>query len=138
MPTRFDPRGVTLRRAGHHGQARKSFGSFPSWVRPIPASRPMSSGLSMCMALPPTEGIANRRLGRSRGHAEVRSGGHPSGTLAAQTVPSRTRSGVFGRPWRTGRPQACPRGSAEPNGDARKTLRTVCPEGHVYPNAYEL
>ena len=43
--------GATLRRAGHHGQARNTFSSFPPWVRPIPASRPMSSGHFMCMAL---------------------------------------------------------------------------------------
>ena len=32
----------TLRRAGQHGQARNTFGSFRCWVFPIPASRPMS------------------------------------------------------------------------------------------------
>ena len=61
-PTRFDPRGVTLRRAGLYGQARNTFGSFPPRVPPIPASRPTSSGLYMCMALPPTEMIPHRMV----------------------------------------------------------------------------
>ena len=49
--------------AGLHGQARNTLGSFPPWVHPIPASRPMSSGHFMCMALPPTEMIPDWRLG---------------------------------------------------------------------------
>ena len=47
--------GATLRRAGHHGQARNTFSSFLFRVLPIPASRPMSSGLFICLALPSTE-----------------------------------------------------------------------------------
>ena len=47
--------GVTLRWAGHYGQARNMVSSFQFWVLPIPASRPMPSGHFMCMALPPTE-----------------------------------------------------------------------------------
>ena len=64
-------------------------------------------------------------------------GGHPWATLAAQTVLIRTHSGVLGRPWRPGRPRGGPRGSAEPSGDARKTLRTVWSGGHVCPETYE-
>ena len=55
-PTRFDQRGVTLRRASHIGQARNTLSSFLFRVLPIPASRPMPSGHFMCMAFPPTEG----------------------------------------------------------------------------------
>ena len=54
-PTRFDQRGVTLRKAGHYGQARNTFSTFPFRVSPIPASRPMPSGVFMYMALPPTK-----------------------------------------------------------------------------------
>ena len=61
-PTRFDPCGVTLRRAGHHGQARNMFSSFQFRVLPIPASRPMPSGHFMYMALPPTKDTAWERL----------------------------------------------------------------------------
>ena len=50
----------------------------------------------MCIALPPTEEIANRSLGRSDGHAKVRSREHPWGTLAAQTVSTRTCLGGLG------------------------------------------
>ena len=65
-PTRFRPRGVTLRKAGLYGQARNTFGPFPPWVPPIPASRPTSSGLYMCMALPPTEGTSPVVVGSVR------------------------------------------------------------------------
>ena len=61
-PTRFDPRSVTLRRAGLYGQTRYTRGSFPPRVPPIPASRPTSSGLFMCMAPPPTEMIPDRMV----------------------------------------------------------------------------
>ena len=61
-PTRFDPRGATLRRAGLYGQARNACGSFPPWVPPIPASRRISSGLYMGTALPPTEMILHRMV----------------------------------------------------------------------------
>ena len=54
-PTRFDLRGVSLRKAGHHGQARNTISSSLFRVLPIPASRPMPSGHFICMALPPTE-----------------------------------------------------------------------------------
>jgi len=54
-PTRFDPRGVTLRRAGHHGQARNNVSSSPLWVLPISASRLMPSGYFTCMAPSSTE-----------------------------------------------------------------------------------
>ena len=77
-PTRFDPRGVTLRRAGLNGQARNTFGSFPPWVHPIPASRPMPSGLYMCMALPPTEKIPDRRLGWKLWRASLGDVGGPN------------------------------------------------------------
>ena len=50
----------------------------------------------MCIALPPTEEIANRSLGRSDGHAKVKSREHPWGTLAAQTVSTRTCLGGLG------------------------------------------
>ena len=80
--------------------------------------------------------IPERRSGCSRGHAEVRSGGHPWATLAAQTVTSRNRSGVLGRPWRPRWPKGGPRGSTEPNGDARQTLRAVWAGGHVCQKAY--
>ena len=70
-PTRFDQRGDTLRRAGHHRQTRNMVGSFRSQVLPIPASRHTSSGLSMCMAHPPTEETANLRLGCCRKCPEV-------------------------------------------------------------------
>jgi len=91
--------GVTLRRASHHGQARNTFSSFLFRVLPFPASRPMSSGHFMCMALSPTKKIPDWSLRWSRKHAEVRSGGHSWPMLAAQRVPGRPRSGVFGRPW---------------------------------------
>ena len=79
--------GVTQRKAGHHGQARKSFDSFPPWVRPIPASRPMSSGLSMCMALPPTEETANLRSGCCRKCPEVGCGWHWWGSWLPKKCP---------------------------------------------------
>ena len=50
----------------------------------------------MCIALPPTEEIANRSLGRSGGHAKIRSREHPWGALAAQTVFTRTCLGGLG------------------------------------------
>ena len=66
-------------------------------------------------------------------HAEARSGGHPRATLVAHMVPRRARSGLLGRPWRSSRPKGGPRGSTEPNGDVRQTLRTVCLEPEESP-----
>ena len=59
-----------------------------------------------------------------RGHAEVRSGGHPWATLPAQMVARRSRLESLGG---LGGPstQGCgPTGPTESNGDARQTL---CP-----------
>ena len=106
--------GATLRKAGHHGQARNMVGSFLFRVLPIPASRPTSSGLSMCMALPPTVEITNWRLGCGRKHAEVGSGWHPWGGLGAQKVPIWACPGIIGRPWRSACPQVGPRGAQAP------------------------
>ncbi len=47
--------GAILRRDNHHGQGRNTFSSFLSRVLPFPASRPMSSGHFMCMALSSTQ-----------------------------------------------------------------------------------
>ena len=129
-PTRFHLRGVTLRRAGHHGQARNTFSPSPCWVLPIPASRPMSSGLFMCMALPPTEEMPNRRSGCSCGRRVIRSGRHPWATLASQTVPGRIHTGILELPWRIGWPRSAPRGQMGPDRDVRKTLRTVSFRAH--------
>ena len=68
-PTRLDQLGVTLQRAGHHGQARNIFSSFPLRVLPIPASRPTPSGLFTCLALPPTEATSPVLLGIELGRA---------------------------------------------------------------------
>ena len=54
-PTRFDLRGVTLRRASQYRQARNTLSSFPRRILQIPASCPMPSGHFICMALPSTE-----------------------------------------------------------------------------------
>ena len=133
-PTRFDPRGVTLRRAGHHGQARKSFGSFPPWVRPIPASRPMSSGLFICLALPSTEdtplmvSMQPRECRSKVWKASLGDFGNPSGRSAGSSRSFRAAMGDLGGPsGQRGRP----RGSMEWNRDARQTLRTVWSGGHV-------
>ena len=75
-------------------------------------------------------GDAHRRSGCSRGRAEVRSGGHTRATLAAQPVSGRTRTGIFGVPWRTGCPQAGPRGKSEPDREVQNTLRTVSFRAH--------
>ena len=129
-PTRLDPRGVTLRRAGQHGQARNRFSPSPCWVLPIPASRPMSSGLFMCMALPSTEEMPSRRSGCDCGRREIRSGRHPWATLAAQTVPGRIHTEILGLPWRTGRPRVAPSGQTGPDREVRNTLRTVSFRAH--------
>ena len=110
-PTRFDLRGVTLRRAGHHGQARNIVSSFLSRVLPFPASRPTSSGLYMCMAPPSTEEIANRRLGCSRGRAGVWPGWHRWGWLGAQKATGWACPAIIGRHWWGGCPQVGPRGA---------------------------
>ena len=68
-PTRFHQLGVTPRRAGHHGQARNMFSSFLLRVRPIPASRPTSSGLFTCLALPPMEDTFPELIGIELGRA---------------------------------------------------------------------
>ena len=60
--------------------------------------------------------IPDGRFRCSLGRAEVRSGGHPWATLAAQTVARRNRSGVLGRPWRPKWPK---RRSKRPNGIER-------------------
>ena len=67
------PAQASLRRTGHHGQARKTFGPFQSWVVPLPASRPTPSGRFICMALPPTDEVRHRKSGCSHQHSEVRS-----------------------------------------------------------------
>ena len=66
-----------------------------------------------------------RRSGCDCGRREVRSGRHPWATLAAQTVPSRIQTGIFGLPWRTGRPRVAPSGQTGPEKEVRQTLRTV-------------
>ena len=106
--------GATLRRAGHHGRARNMVGSFLSRVLPIPASRPTSSGLSMCMAPPPTEETANLRLGCCRKRPEVGCGWHWWGRLVAQKVSRWACPGIVGPPWRDGCPQVGPRRAQAP------------------------
>ena len=70
---RFASPQVTLQRAGHYGQAQKTFGPFQCWVVPLPASRSTSSGRFMCMALPPADEVRHRKSGCSRQHSEIRS-----------------------------------------------------------------
>ena len=139
-PTRFDPRGVTLQKAGHHGQARNNVSSFLYRVLPIPASRPMSSGHFMCMAPLPTEDTF-KKSGCSSGRAKVRSGWHPWGRAAPQTIARPNNSGVSwaslgGLRGLSGR-RCCPRGPPESSDDACQTLRSVWSGGQVCPKAYE-
>ena len=106
--------GVTLRWAGHYGQARNMVSSFQFWVLPIPASRPMPSGHFMCMAPPPTEETANLRLGCCRKRPEVGCGWHWWGRLVAQKVSRWACPGIVGLPWRGGCPQVGPRRAQAP------------------------
>ena len=85
-PTRFHQLGVTLRRAGHHGQARNMFGSFLLRVRPIPAARPTSSGLFTCLALPPTEATSPVLIGIDLGRAPNATPSVVSGTGALKVM----------------------------------------------------
>ena len=87
-PIRFDQLGVTLRKAGLHGQARNTLSSCPRRVLPIPASRPMPSGHFMCMALRLRK-IPAQRSGCSRGRVEVRFGSHPG----TKSRPNRHQAG---------------------------------------------
>ena len=127
--------GLTLQWASHDRQIRNNLNSSPLRVLPIPSSRLMPSGPFICMALP----LQNY---------------HTEKFNVAPAVP---KYGLEGMPWRLWQPkkqlekpfqsrrpvlrdlccpsgrQSGPRGSAESNGGARQTLRTVRSGGHVYP-----
>ena len=81
------------------------------------------------------------RSGCSRGRAKVRSGWHPWGRVASQTVarPNRSRvswASLGGLRGPSGR--GCgPRGPPESSDDACQTLRSVWSGGQVCPKAYE-
>ena len=97
-------RGVTLRRAGHYGQARNMVSSFQFWFSrsPLPALCRRATSCAWCSRL---RKMPDRRSGCSCGHAEVRCGRHSLATLGVQTGVGRNRSGVLGRSWRPSWPK---------------------------------
>ena len=104
---------------------------------PDPRFPPYAVGLLHVHGAPAYGKISDRRSGCRRGHAEVRSGGHPWATLPAQMDARRNRLESLGG-LKVPSTQGCgPRGPTESNGDARQTLRAVCSGGHVCQKAYE-
>ena len=123
-------RGVTPQRAGHHGQARKTFSSFQIRVFPIPASRPIPSGHFMCMALPPTQDT-RPEVRASKGRRACQGGlGNPNGHQPESVQNS--SAALAAR-----RPDGHPRSSTEPNADARQTLRTTWSGRHLCAKLYK-
>ena len=132
--------GATLRRAGHHGQARNTFSSFLFRVLPFPASRPMSSGHFMCMALSPTKDTRREVWMQALAYrskvwrASLGDFGSPN---CHSAEPSRSPWAALGDLGGPSGQRGGARGSTELNGGARQTLRTVQSGGHVCPRSWE-